>query len=161
MNDHEHEDEDEREDPDWEALAAEAERAEAMGRINAIATKIVNSQALDVSRQLPDTRLVVRSGSQEDDDPQRDIPVEFTILDPASLKVLVQDAKHFREPTEGTLLGSGEMDGSVTSPGQLKRLDWLIYEVGGKMFRPHTSSISRIEIYKPGRTKPVFVLWQD
>jgi hypothetical protein len=160
MNDHE--DEDERDDPDWEALAAEAERAEARGRINASASiiRVMNSTPLDVSSQPPGTRLVVRSHFEEED-PERDIPVEFTILDPATLKVLVRDPRHFPEPTEGTLLGSGGMGGDVTSPGQLKRLDWLIYEVSGKQYRPHFDTIRRIEIYTPGRTERPFELWKD
>jgi hypothetical protein len=83
MNDHD--DENENEDPDWEALAREGERAEAMGRINDIATRIVNSPSLDVTRQHPQSRLVVCPHCQEEDDPQKDEPVEFTILDPATL----------------------------------------------------------------------------
>ena len=89
------------------------------------------------------------------------MPVEFTILDPASLKVLVTDPKNCPEPTEGTLLGSGSCNGDVTTPGQLKRLDWLIYEVDGKKYKPHASTIGRVEIYKPGQMEPLFVLWQD
>jgi hypothetical protein len=154
MNDHE--------DPDWEALAAEAEWAEKMGEINAIATRILNSPALDVTKQPPGTRLVVCPvGYEEEENPGRDTPVEFNILDPASLKVLVTDPKNFPEPTEGTLLGSGQMNGNLTAPGQLKRLDWLIYQVGGKKYQPHNNTISRVEIYRPGRAEPLFVLWQE
>lgn len=153
--------EDELEDPDWEALAAEAEQAEKMGEINAIATRIVNSPAVDASKRPPGTRLVVSSCYQEEDDPGRDMPVEFTILELASLKVRVTDPKNFPEPTEGTLLGSGQMNGDVTSRGQLKRLDWLIYEVDGKKYQPHVNTISRVEIYGPGRVEPLFVLWEQ
>jgi hypothetical protein len=161
MNGHE----DEHEDPDWEALAAEGAEAELIGALTALATaiqtRIANSPPLDVSRQRPGTRLVVNSGCQEEDNPQRESPVEFTVLDPASLKVLVRDARHFPEPTEGTLLGSGEKDGTVTSPGQLKWFSWLLYQVGGKEYRPHIAVITRVEIYEPGRAEPLFVLWQD
>lgn len=158
MNDHE--DEDEREDPDWEALSAEAERDEKMGELFARAARILN-WTLDVTKRQPGTRLVVSAGNQEEDDPGRDMPVEFTILDPASLKVLVTDPKNFPDPTEGTLLGSGQMNGDVTAPGQLKRLDWLIYEVDGKKYKPHLNTISRVEIYLPGRAELLFVLGQD
>ena len=80
MNDHE----DEHEDPDWEALAAEGEEAELIGAltdlVTALHTRLANSPTLDVSRQRPGIRLVVSSGYP--DDPQRESPVEFTILDP-------------------------------------------------------------------------------
>src|SRR5260370_17044859 len=131
MNDHEVDDENDREEPDWEELAAEAERAEKMGQINAIATRIINSTSLNVSQQPPDTRLVVSAGYQVEDDPQTDMPVEFTILDPACLKVLVMDPKNFPEPPEGILLATPQMNGTVTAPGQVKRLDRFIYEVDG------------------------------
>src|SRR5262245_33260447 len=137
----------EHEDPDWEAPAAEGEEAEVIGALSdlltTIRTRIANSPTLDVSRQRPGTRLVVSSGCQEEDDPQRESPVEFTVLDPASLKVLVRDARHFPEPAEGTLLGSGQKDGTVTSPGQLKWFSWLLYQVGGKDYRPNCTALWR------------------
>jgi hypothetical protein len=111
---------------------------------------------------------------EEEEDPLAVGPIEFTILDPASGKVLVKNRRYFPEPTEGTLLGCEENEAitpgtrlpckPVLLPGKLKNLGWLVYEVNGKRFDKSATwyaTITRIEIYKPGESAPLFVLWED
>jgi hypothetical protein len=116
---------------------------------------------LILAKQPAGTRLVVRT-FEDEDDPLRMGPIEFTILDPATGKVLVKDRTNFTEPTEGTLVGSREAVPSFL-PGKLKMGCWLVYEVGGNRFDQaiFNAAIRRIEIYRPGMTEPLFVLWED
>lgn len=155
-------------DPDWEVEAREAEAEErkrkAWEKLQPVLDKTKRHELhpLILAKQLPGTRLVVRTFENEDD-PLRTGPIEFTILDPATGKVLVRDRSNFPEPTEGTLVGSREAGPSFL-PGKLKLGCWLVYEVGGKRFdlkAIFNANIMRIEIYKPGMTEPLFVLWED
>jgi hypothetical protein len=154
------------EDPDWEAKRiegeAEAVRAECWEDVAVYMHKILKSQPLPVKKLPTGTRLVV-TNFLEEEDPQNVCPVEFTMLDPASCKVLVKDSKNFTVPTEGTLLGSDENHATtpgkrVLEPGMLKMFSWLIYEVGGKKFDGDT--IRGIKIFLPGNTEP-YDLWGD
>jgi hypothetical protein len=156
------------EDPDWaaEAEAAEAEEksAEFWERAAACYQKMLKSKPLDVKILQCGTRIVV-TFFEEDGDPLATGPIEFTILDPASYKVLVKDERNFTEPAEGTLLGSEHYNSPsyerVFQEGKLEQFWWLNYEAGGKKFGrdsiPHT--IKGIEIILPSGTK--FDIWND
>ncbi len=95
-------------------------------------------------------------------------PVEFTMLDPPTCKVLVKDGNNFKEPTEGTLLGT-EVNKPITTgthypcerhlrSGELKLIGGLVYEVGGK--RLEGDGVKGIQVFLPGWTKP-YDYWSD
>jgi hypothetical protein len=156
------------EDPDWvaEAEAAEAEQnwAEFWESAAASQQKILKSKPLEVKTRKRGERLVV-TFFEEHGDPLATGPIEFTILDPASCKVIVKDERNFTEPTEGILLGSEHFNATpynrVFQEGKLAQFWWLNYEAGGKEFDrdrfPHT--IKGIEIILPSGNK--FDIWND
>jgi hypothetical protein len=157
-------------EPDWEG---QAKWAEVMEGFRDFLDTIEVSHCLEVrdGKLPPGTKLLVTcitEGSQ-------DVLVEFTLLDPASCKVLVKDGRNFNDPTEGKLLGTeypekeqtGEARASegirIRRPttlleGQLKRLGLLVYDVAGKKF--YADGIGRVQIFLPGWTKP-YDLWFD
>jgi hypothetical protein len=151
----------------------EVKWAEIMESFGAFMDTIKASHCLDVrDRKLPPgTKLLVTCITEG----RQDVLVEFTILDPASCKVLVTDGGNFQEPTEGKLLGTeypeaGQPGGAraaeesrIRRPrtlldGQLKRLGLLVYEVAGKKF--YADGIARVQVFLPGWTKP-YDLWFD
>ena len=156
------------EEPDWEALReegqAEERRAEFWERVAACNRKLSKAKPLEVKTLQGGTRLVVTM-FEEHDDPLATGPIEFTILEPASGKVLVKDRRNFPEPAEGTLLGCEHF---TTPPykrvfweGILRMFYWLNYEVGGKKFDRENipQTIRGIEVRLPSGTS--FDLWND
>jgi hypothetical protein len=143
--------------PDWENEAANSTDWEK--KIGECTAKIQSSHCLDVRSLKTGTKLLVTFCEGD--------PVEFTLLDPATCKVLVTDGCVFREPTEGTLLGTWE-NGAITSsnlshynrvflPGQMKQTGSLKYEVRGREF--HGDGVGGILIFLPsGKT---YHLWSD
>jgi hypothetical protein len=156
------------EDPDWEADAqageAEEKRIEFWKRAVACNEKILKAKPLPVKSLPRGTRLVV-TFFDEDEDPLATGPIEFTILDPATCKVLVKNDRHFTKPAEGTLLGCEHFKSPpykrVFQEGMLELMWWLNFEAGGKRFDrdnvQHT--IRRIELSLPSGT--TFDLWND
>jgi hypothetical protein len=150
-----------------------AKWAEIMEGFSAFLDTIKASHCLDVrDRKLPPgTKLLVTCITEG----RQDVLVEFTMLDPASCKVLVKDGGNFKEPTEGKLLGTeypeAEQPGAARTSevirirrprtlleGQLKRMGLLVYEVAGKKFS--ADGIGRVQVFLPGWTKP-YDLWFD
>jgi hypothetical protein len=153
-------------DPDWEAEAEQAEadekRTEFLKKVVVTHHKIQTSPCLDVAKLPTGTRLVINTFSDID------APIELTLIDPASGKVLVKDGAAYREPTGGTLLGCEDLEAitpgtpfpckRVLLPGKLKLLCWLIYEVIGRRPDATGNTMRTIELFQPGMTKP-YVLW--
>jgi hypothetical protein len=155
-------------DPDWEAEANEAEaqekRTEFLNNVVIAEQGIRTSHILDVATLPPSTRLVIHTFSEFD------APIELTLIDPPSGRILIKDGDHVTAPALGTLLGCEDLRAitpgtsfpcrRVLLRGKLKLLCWLAYEVGGKRPDMNSNTMRTIEIHKPGMTGP-FVLWAD
>ncbi len=87
----------------------------------------------------------------------------FTVLDPASGKVLVKLERAFAELTEGIFEGSEHFTNPpyrrIFQKGKLAQFWWLNFEAGGKKFDRDSipNTIKRIEIILPSGTK--YDLW--
>jgi hypothetical protein len=142
---------DEEEDPDWTSEARQAEFAE---RVGPSLLQIMNSHVLDVTTLDAGTRLIVTTLDDEAG------PIEFTILEKGSNRVLVGYPNSSAQSAEGALLGCEDIRG-ILLPGKLKMLHCLAYEIDSKKVDSGPDGIKQIELFTPGMKVRPFVFWKD
>jgi hypothetical protein len=84
-------------------------------------------------------------------------PIEITVVNGKSGKVLVKDEKNFPEPTEATFIGS-HRDGK-SKPGLIMFGWFLSFEVGGKVFGDEYGKVKDATRSRPSEKPGTFELW--
>ena len=143
-------------DVDW---GEPERRAKTFDHIAGVMERVRNIQFTPVflNRRAAGTKFDVQTFSEGHD------PMDFTLLDPATGRVLVTDNFYFTEPTECILVGTeDDLDGGgVMLPGVIKRNAKLVFEVAGQRLRETGPDlrVMRLTFHFPG-TEP-FSPWAE